>query len=165
MRTLSSAVVASLLLCAACATDGSTAVPLNAAAALQDGSPVEPRIEAQVVLPVTLVADGQVHFEVRVTNRLNATVSSGACVDRVDAKPVTARQWIDATPEGRSCTRQLVSFTPGVGTTLQASADQAVLRALVGGSGGRVLLRARHVVWQGDAVFVMQSAEQEITVP
>ncbi len=158
--------LAVLLLGAGCTSDGSTSVPLNPAAALGDGSAVEPRIEARVVLPFSGVADGTVWFRVEITNRLGAPVFSGACADRVDVKPVTARQWIDATPAFAGCTRQLVSFATDAPGTLSGAADLATLRAVVGGAGGVALLRIRHVVWRGDdAVYVVQSGQQEIVVP
>ncbi len=165
MRSRAVHQIALLLLIAGCASDGSTSVPLDPAAALGDGRAVEPRIEAQVVPPFTGMADGTVWLRVEITNRLSSPVFSGACADRVDVKPVTARQWIDATPASVGCTLQLLSFSPGVRGTISAAADVATMRAVVGGPGRTALVRVRHVLWRDDVLYVMQSAEQEIVVP
>ncbi|MES3035921.1 MAG: hypothetical protein V4813_18100 [Gemmatimonadota bacterium] len=133
--------------------------------ALVGPADIEPRIEARIVPAIATVADGQVFLDLSITNGLTESVSSGACADRVDARPLGILRWNDVTPATVGCTRQLVSFLPGVPSTISVAADQAKLRAVAAGTSQTVMLRVRHVVSRNGAAIGVQSAEWPLSVP
>lgn len=160
------AVLCLALLVSAAGCDGDpTGVTLMPPVALLGSPAIEARIDARVVVPIRMVAEGQVFLGLSVTNGLTETVSSGACADRVDARPFGVQTWRDVTPANVTCTLQLVAFQPGVPSTISVAADQAKLRAVAGGAAQTVFLRVRHVVSRHGVAFGVQSAEVPLTVP
>lgn len=153
-------------LCAGCAGDGSTGVvALTPPLPLFGSVAIEPRIDARVVPPIRFVGEGQVFLRLSITNGLSESVNSGACADRVDARPFGVQTWSDVTPATVTCTLQLVNFSPGVPTTISVAADQAKLRAVAGGAAQTVFLRVRHVVSRSGVAIGVQSDELPLTVP
>ena len=152
--------------CAGCASDGGTGVvALTPPLPLRGSAATEPRIDARVVLPIRMVAEGQVFLGVWINNGLTENVTSGFCADRVDARPFGVETWRDVTPTNAGCTRQLVTFLPGVPSTISATADQAKLRAVAGGAAQAVFLRVRHVVSRNGISIGVQSDGVPIVVP
>lgn len=131
---------------------------------IQGAGVVEPRLDAQLQLPISVV-DGLVFTRVVVTNALPETVFSGACAFASDARALNGSEWRNVTPAEQGCTRQLLSAAPGGSMSLSVVAGQTLLRAVAGGAGRTAVLRVRHVVSGATVNYTVQSVEVRVTVP
>ena len=166
MRVQIAMVHVALLAAVGCASDSVSGVRSLQPAIDLDGSiGIDPRLDARIVLPFSSGGSGQPFLRVQITNGLADAVTSGACADRVDVKPVDGGTWFDATPAQQTCTDQLVSFMPGVPSTINVAVTLRTMRAVAGGERRPLLLRVRHLVWRNRIGYGVQSAEQVVTAP
>ena len=166
MRLRIPVVHVALLAAVGCASDSVSGVRSLQPAIDLDGSiGIEPRLAARVFLPISPGGSGQVFLRLQITNGLADVVTSGACADRVDVKPVDGATWFNATPAQQICTDQLVSFMPGAPSKISAAVNPRTMRSVAGGAGRPVLVRVSHLVWRNPIGYGVQSAEQVVTAP
>ncbi len=154
-----------IALCVACSParelgPGDLAPPLE----IQGAGVVEPRLDARLQLPVSVV-DGLVVTRLIIRNALSEPVSSGACTLASDARTLSGGEWRNVSPAEQGCTRQLITALPEGSMSLSVVVDRALLRAVAGGAGRTAVVRTRHLVSGATVNYTVQSAEQQVTAP
>jgi hypothetical protein len=156
MRVHHAFVLSSALLLAACASDG-TSSPNNPGPS--SDSPIESRLVAITDVSTAVLTANTVTMRVTVTSALTENVSGGVCASAVEARTPSATTWSDVTSAGTVCTLQAALLVPGGTLSMSATADLTKLRAVAGGTGSQVILRARQSLNGTSATYTLQTTD------
>jgi hypothetical protein len=159
MRVHHAFVLSSALLLAACASDG-TSSPSNSG-----DRKIDARLVAITDVSSAVLTANTVTMRVTVTSALTESVSGGVCASAVEARTPSGTAWSDVTSTGTVCTLQAALLVPGGTLSMSATADLAKLRAVAGGTGGQVILRARQSLNGTSATYTLQTADAAWQMP